>query len=285
MTIRRNDVSDTQMAPEQAALYGLDLQGKTDHGKKIVHQAFDRFNPNRTVVAWTGGKDSTVLLWLIREVCREHGVSIPELIFINEGCVFEEVLSFKERMEREWSLKIHEVRNEDVMRLVAKPGDVVRVADLSPRNQAEISKLNYTEPTFVWEPESYVGNHLMKTVAMNLFLEDRGIEAVYTGVRWDEQEARSKELFFSPRQNPDHHRIHPILHFREREIWDLIRGKGIPVNSLYAKGYRSLGTKDTTTKNSDLPAWEQDLENTTERGGRRQDKEGIMERLRELGYM
>ena len=41
----------------------------------------------------------------------------------------------------------------------------------------------------------------------------------------------------------------------------------------------------TTTKADPKPAWEQDLENTSERGGRRQDKEGIMEKLRKLGYM
>jgi phosphoadenosine phosphosulfate reductase len=51
------------------------------------------------------------------------------------------------------------------------------------------------------------------------------------------------------------------------------------------RGYRSLGAKTTSTKNSDLPAWEQDLEHTTERAGRRQDKEAAMARLRKLGYM
>jgi len=34
-----------------------------------------------------------------------------------------------------------------------------------------------------------------------------------------------------------------------------------------------------------VPAWQQDLENTIERGGRRQDKEKAMDRLRKLGYM
>ena len=41
----------------------------------------------------------------------------------------------------------------------------------------------------------------------------------------------------------------------------------------------------TTTKTSDLPAWKQDLESTTERSGRKQDKENLMEKLRDLGYM
>ncbi len=277
-----NTVKNTM---DKSLYQNLDLAGKIEQGKKVIREAFNRFDQERVVVAWTGGKDSTVMLWLIREVSRERNCPIPDLIFINEGCIFEEVLAFKDRMEPEWSLKIHEVKNDDVMRLVQKPGDIVTVSDLGSRNRDELKKLNYTEDTFVWEPESYVGNHLMKTVAMNLFIESRQIAAMYTGVRWDEQSARSNEIYFSPRKNPDHDRIHPILHFKEREIWDLIRSHNIPVNPLYAQGYRSLGTKDTTTKNSDLPAWEQDLENTTERGGRRQDKEGIMERLRELGYM
>ena len=40
-----------------------------------------------------------------------------------------------------------------------------------------------------------------------------------------------------------------------------------------------------TRPTGDKPAWEQDLENTPERVGRAQDKEGIMELLRRYGYM
>ena len=59
----------------------------------------------------------------------------------------------------------------------------------------------------------------------------------------------------------------------------------MPFCELYKQGYRSLGAKSTTHKNSDIPAWEQDLENTTEREGRGQDKEEVMDKLRSLGYM
>ena len=210
---------------------------------------------------------------------------IPALMFINEGYVFEEVLAFKERLERAWDIRIEEVKNDDVLRWVSQPGDRVRVADLNARNQQELQRIGFTEDTFVWEPESYVGNHLMKTVVMNLYLEKHGIQAVYTGIRWDEQDARVRETYFSPRETPPHTRIHPILHFTERNVWDTTLTYGLPINPLYAQGYRSLGTKDTTFKTSDLPAWEQDLENTPERAGRRRDKEHLMARLRDLGYM
>ncbi len=266
-------------------LWQLNLDQKIAKSKEIIQDAFARFDPNKLVIAWTGGKDSTLVLWLVREVCKEKGVPIPLLMFINEGYIFEEVCEFKDRMAREWSLRIQEVKNEDVLRLVKKPGDRVRVEDLNRRNQEELKKLDFHDTSFIWEPESFVGNHLMKTVAMNLFLEKNRIEGVFVGVRWDEQSARANEVYLSPRKGPDHTRIHPILHFKERDVWETTRRHRIPTNPLYAQGFRSLGTKDTTSKTSDLPAWEQDLENTTEREGRRQDKEGIMEKLRGLGYM
>ena len=66
---------------------------------------------------------------------------------------------------------------------------------------------------------------------------------------------------------------------------DLSLTFNIPYCTLYKQGYRSLGAATTSLKSSDIPAWEQDLENTVERAGRRQDKEEAMDRLRKLGYM
>jgi phosphoadenosine phosphosulfate reductase len=177
------------------------------------------------------------------------------------------------------------VKNTDVSNQAQNVGDLIRVSSLNERNRQEIEKLEFVEDVFPFEPESYVGNHLMKTVAMNVFMEDKGVQALSTAIRWDEQEARISENYFSPRTNPDHIRVHPILHFNERDIWNIIHMFNIPFCSLYYHGYRSLGAKGSTTKNSDIPAWEQDLENTPERAGRGQDKEEIMEQLRALGYM
>ncbi len=266
-------------------LMQLGLGEKIGKSGEVILRAYHRFPVDRMAVAWTGGKDSTLLLWLVRQCLLEREQPLPQVMFINEGHVFEEVKWFVARMAAEWDLDVHEVKNEDVLAQVQAIGDPIYVDRLNERNRRELERLGFDGDSFPFEPESYVGNHLMKTVAMNVWLEEHSIIAVMTGIRWDEQEARANETYFSPRHDPAHTRVHPLLHFKERDVWDAIRTHNIPYVRLYEEGYRSLGAKHTTTKVADVPAWEQDLEGTPERAGRRQDKEGIMERLRGLGYM
>jgi len=266
-------------------LMQLSLEEKIQKSDQVIAEAYQRFPLDRMAVAWTGGKDSTLLLWLLRQHALTHDLPLPRIMFINEGHVFDAIKNFVARIAAEWNLKVDEVKNEDVLSQVKGIGDTVYVERLNDRNRRELERLGFRGDSFPFEPESYVGNHLMKTVAMNVWLEAHRIRAVMTGIRWDEQEARANETYFSPRHDPDHTRVHPLLHFRERDVWEVIRTHDIPYVRLYEEGYRSLGAAHTTTKAADVPAWEQDLEGTPERAGRRQDKEGIMERLRALGYM
>lgn len=270
---------------KRKALINLKLEQKIEQSKKIIKQALAKSSRDELYLAWTGGKDSTIMLWLYREICKELGEPMPRAMFIDESYVFEEILSLVNRIKEKWNVEVIVVKNTDVSDKARNVGDIIHVADLNEMNRMEIEKLGFTGDTFAFEPESYVGNHLMKTVAMNFFIEKNGVKALSTAIRWDEQEARSTEDYFSPRTNPDHTRVHPILHFKERDIWNTIHNNNIPFCDLYYQGYRSLGAKGSTIKTSDIPAWEQDLENTTERAGRGQDKEKIMEQLRSLGYM
>jgi phosphoadenosine phosphosulfate reductase len=266
-------------------LINLDLERKIVQSKKIIQKALMRYSHHELWLTWTGGKDSTSMLWLYRLVCSEMGLEMPKAIFIDEGHLFEEIVTIVDQLKRAWEIDLRIIKNTDISSKAQQVGDSIRVADLNERNRKEIANLGFTEETFIFEPESFVGNHLMKTVAMNVFLEENNVKALSTAIRWDEQEARTKEQYFSPRNNPAHDRVHPILHFKERDIWEMIHTYEIPFCSLYWEGYRSLGAKGSTLKLSDIPAWKQDLENTPERAGRGQDKEQIMEQLRSLGYM
>ena len=259
--------------------------------KGIVRQAFDRFNYEELGITWTGGKDSGLTLWIARQVCLEKGSPLPKTMIIGEGDEFEEIEQFVKRIQGEWDVPLEVCRNEDVLKAANSTlGAMVSVERLNERNRAELERIGYGEDEFPFEAESYVGNHLMKTVAFNQFLERNKIKGIFQGLRWDEHVARFNDDYFEFKEGghlvPEHTRIRPILHFTEKDLWDTYAAFRIPYCELYEKGYRSLGAKTTSLISMEgVPAWEQDLENTEERAGRRQDKEKAMETMRKLGYM
>jgi phosphoadenosine phosphosulfate reductase len=268
-----------------------ELEKKIAKSKEIVREAFSKFEKDDLAITWTGGKDSTLTLWIIKEVRKEEGIDIPKVITIDEGDAFPEIHEILTKYEKEWDLDLEWCSNSDVIDAAGgELGADVEVAKLSQANQKEIrERLDYPGDKFPFEAESWIGNHLMKTVVFNDFLKKNNIKGMFMGIRWDEQAARTKDEYFVLREGdeytPEHTRIQPILHFTERDIWDTTLTFDIPYCPLYKQGYRSLGAATTSLKMSDIPAWEQDLENTLERAGRRQDKEEAMDRLRKLGYM
>jgi len=262
-----------------------------EKSKEVVRKTFKEFNPDDMAITWTGGKDSTLTLWIIRQVCLEDNIKIPKVMTIDEFDVFEEVHDFMKKYAKEWNLELEWCRNDDVIKAAGgKLNAIVKVKDLNERNQAELKRINFTEDSFPFEAESYTGNHLMKTVMFNTYIERHNIKAIFQGLRRDEQTARVQDEYFEKKEAayliPEHVRIKPILHFTERLLWNTYQVYKIPYCLLYEQGYRSLGAKTTSAiAEPGVPAWEQDLEHTTERAGRRQDKEKMMGRLRKLGYM
>jgi len=259
--------------------------------KEIVRQAFDKFTHEELGITWTGGKDSGLTLWVIRQVCQERGLPLPKTMIIGEGDEFEEIEEFVEKVKKEWNVPLEVCRNEDVLKAANYTLNApVRVEGLNERNRAELKRIGFDGEGFPFEAESYMGNHLMKTVVFNEFLERNGIKGIFQGLRWDEHPARFNDEYFEHKEAahlvPEHTRIRPILHFTEKDLWDTYAAFKIPYCLLYGRGYRSLGAKTTSLISVEsVPAWEQDLENTEERAGRRQDKEKAMERMRKLGYM
>ncbi|AFZ71530.1 phosphoadenosine phosphosulfate reductase family protein [Natronobacterium gregoryi] len=297
------------------------VNDKIEKAVEVTRQGLEEYdNP---AVMWTGGKDSTLVLYFVTQVAEQHDLEVPPAIFIDHYQHFDEIHDFVDHWADQWGLEVIYARNEDVGEYVADhdldPGDEIEISELSEHNRHHVRDiLEYEEDTFPFLLDTYVGNHLLKTVALNDAIEEYGTDGIVSGVRWDEQEARADETFFSPRHDPDihppHDRVQPILQFNEAAVWETFwnfvvpdtvdefpddgyvpEGKDdlpddldpfdTPVSPKYWEGFRSLGSEISTEKTETDPAWLQDLEGTTERAGRAQDKEDLMERLRDLGYM
>lgn len=218
------------------------LEEKIAKSKSILKEALDRFG-QRVALAWTGGKDSTTTLHLLKEV-GDGRVPIP-VLNIDTSAKFKEIYEFRDRLAAAWSLDLRIERNEEALKTI----------------QIAVNKEECC--------------HLLKSLVIAQALEKYGWEALITGTRWDEQPDRAVETYFSYREYPPHVRVQPILHFTEKDIWQYIRTHGVPYCALYRKGYRSLGCEPCTRRGAAAGP---------ERGGRDQDKEEIMNRLRRMGY-
>lgn len=265
---------------ERDALLRMPLDEKLAYAKEVAARALRK--AQRPVVLYTGGKDSTVLLWAVRQA-NSGQREIPALL-IDHGLHFPETWNFINQIKTKWDLSLLIACNDDVLAHAQKVGASIRVGDLNDENQREVRDvLSYREQTFLYTLNTQVGNHLLKTVALKQAIRAHDFDHVFVGIRWDEHPARREEQFSSPRENPPHARVHPILALTEADIWTIMRRENLPTHPLYARGYRSLDSLEAEKLDA-RPAWEQEL-GVGERAGREQDKEGLMERLRALGYM
>ena len=218
------------------------LEEKVAKSKGVIKEALERYG-DKMALAWTGGKDSTTTLHLLKEV--GGGVVPIPVLNIDTSVKFKEIYAFRDRLAQEWRLDLRIERNEEALKVIKIAAD----------KQECCLKL--------------------KAEVIAAALAKYGWQALITGMRWDEQPDRVREVYFSPRENPPHMRVHPILHFTEKDIWQYIKNNKIPYCLLYHKGYRSLGCAPCTVRGG---------VQGPERSGRDPHKEEIMRRLRDMGY-
>ncbi|PCI26314.1 MAG: sulfate adenylyltransferase [SAR324 cluster bacterium] len=280
----------------------------------ILREAYREFK--NIVMLWSIGKDSTVLLWLARKAFFGH-VPIP-LLHIDTHYKVPEMIQYRDRFAREWKLNMIYGENTEALRQkqTFPDGNVDRLTCC--RNL----KTEALKHTLSGEWPRYRMNH--DTGEYDLDSNTEAYTGVIVGVRADEEGSRSKERYFSPRdqdndwevgdQPPElwnqyktnfapgtHLRIHPLLDWTELNIWEYIKRENIPVCSLYfdqgcGSRNRSLGCAPCTTPVESTSTTVDEIidelktgkfANIAERSGRAQDKEdgGGLETLRREGYM
>jgi len=99
---------------------GKECAELVEKSKEVVRETFKKFKIEDLAITWTGGKDSGLGLWIIRQVCQEDGIKIPKVMTIDEFDIFQEVHDFMEKYAKEWNLDLEWCRNDDLKR--KKPG-------------------------------------------------------------------------------------------------------------------------------------------------------------------
>jgi phosphoadenosine phosphosulfate reductase len=225
-------------------LVGSPLQDKVSLSRRLIREGLALVEPESAAVAWTGGKDSTAVLHLFREVLRPSEL-VPVALTLDTGCKFPEVIAFRDALAAEWSVRLHVLRPE------------VRLQDY-PLARDKVACCRE-----------------LKIDPLQRGVRRHGIRLLLTGIRHDEHPSRAGRQWIEERSDPDYLLCNPILHWSEMDVWAYHSAAGLPYCTLYESGYRSLGCMPCT-----LPA----DGSGGERSGRSREKEEQLELLKSLGY-
>ncbi|MGA3020612.1 MAG: phosphoadenosine phosphosulfate reductase family protein [Candidatus Micrarchaeales archaeon] len=246
-TAARTQRCEDLMVPEAKALLNLPLEEKVKKSQEIIKEALKKYK--NVGLGWSGGTDSRILLAITLPLKRD----IPT-VFVDTQHEFPETYRYVDDVRRELQLTNH-----------------TTVMASQDREKEFEEKYGLKTPEFTTECCNY-----HKITPMMDAIRKFKFDAFLVGLRGVEHEERAKEVFFSPRHNPDHIRVHPLLFWRKEDILEYVKKYNIKCNPMYAKGYTSLGCTICTSPNTDP--------NAHERAGRGVVRETVMKRLRELGY-
>ena len=229
--IQRSSTCHIPMRPSAAHLD--QLEAESIHILREVAASFQR-----PVVLYSIGKDSSVLLHLLRKAFYPAPPPIP-LLHVDTTWKFREMIAFRDQVAASGGVQLLVHINEDGVHQGISP--LVHGAA--------------------------VHTDVMKTAALKQALDKYGFDAAIGGARRDEEKSRAKERVFSFR-NAQHHwdpkrqrpelwnlyntyihkdesvRVFPMSNWTEMDVWHYIRQEEIPVVPLYFAKERPVVSRD-----------------------------------------
>ena len=218
--------------------YLTHLQELESEAIYVIREVVAQFD--RPAILFSGGKDSIVVTHLARKAFWPARIPMP-LIHIDTGHNFPETMAFRDNLVADLGVQLIVGSVQDAI----DKGRAVEESGINAsRNELQIVSLLDT-------------------------IEHHKIDAAIGGARRDEEKARSKERFFSHRdefgqwdpknQRPElwnifngrkrmgeHFRVFPISNWTEMDIWNYILQENIAIPSLYFAHNREAVYRDGT---------------------------------------
>lgn len=229
------------------------LDKKISLSNKIITKSLKEYH--NQVVYWSGGKDSTIVLELVRRKYPD----IP-VVFVDTGVLFPETLDFVDKISNDWRLNIKFIKTKeyDFWKIGEKYGwpifgkNVASNVERSRRSGNRRKQLNKFE-NFLLDIQAKISTrcarHLLENPGLQ-YEKEHKVNLKFIGIRALESRARVRLWV-------DHGDLYPVKHYYGKNkpiykssplsIWTdedvdhyYINNK-IPLCSLYTKGYRRNG--------------------------------------------
>lgn len=194
---------------------------KEEYRKKVlvtelmIRGAVQGKKPEEVNILWSGGKDSTVILHLIK---RLYGNVPYRVTFSDCGYEYDEVYAFIKQLTSQWELRLEKI-----------PYGSARAIE-----QYEKSGGN-RRTILTWE----------RSRASREYIQTHGITLTFSGIRWYEHFHNIRHF---KRTYAGITLLYPILHWTQDDVWRYIREYNVPYLPLYDRGFTHVTLKPVKTK-------------------------------------
>jgi phosphoadenosine phosphosulfate reductase len=197
----------------------MSIQEKIDLARDLVSQQIAAAHTEDVCVTSSFQAEDMVVVHLVRQAIGE----VP-VIFLDTGYHFAETYEYRDRLAQEWKLNLVNVLPE------------LTVAE----QESKFGILNQTAP------DRCCG---MRKVGP-LFASLEPYRLWFTGLRREQAKTRANlqtvDAFTLP-TGRQLQKISPLAEWSTRDVWQYAEQFGIPLLSLYEKGYTSIGCEPCTS--------------------------------------
>lgn len=198
--------------------FALTYQQKVAAAHALVELELERGGTDVCVTSSFQAED-VVVLQMVRQILPE----VP-VIFLDTGYHFAEVYSYRDAMARTWSLNLTSLQPE------------LTVAE----QESKFGILNQSDP----------GRCCGMRKVTPLFTALDQYRLWFTGLRREQAKSRAALQIvedFRLSTGRDIRKISPLTDWTTKDVWSFAAEQGIPLLSLYDKGYSSIGCEPCTS--------------------------------------
>jgi 3'-phosphoadenosine 5'-phosphosulfate sulfotransferase (PAPS reductase)/FAD synthetase len=224
------------------------LKSKIDYAHEKIQRALERMT--LPCLAFSAGKDSTVLLHLL----RQHKPDIA-VIYGNTTIEFPECVQFARWLRKEWNLNFYEARPQVTFwwvvenygwPLLGKEFGVGGVAHKTSREKffAELEERGELTGQYAIQAEVPISSACcayLKEKPAKKVQRELGIDGVFLGILAGESRRRTFNfLHYGDLYYPKNEKLwkcHPLSIWTDEDIWAYIREFRVPYASLYDTGF------------------------------------------------
>lgn len=206
-----------ETAKELNARLKLDFWDKLKLSMETIKIAVDQSkNP---VIASSFGKDSIVLTHLIHNYKKD----IP-IVFTNTGVCFRETIQFKKKLEKDWDIKVFEIKPEQSF------WDIVKEHGY-PKQSRSSKTGDKREPACC---------KILKFRPMEKFVREYKPDMVFVGLTGDEGRQRRWAYICHDGAIYEHialgvKKCIPLIWWKQKDVWEYISINNLPMNKAYEK--------------------------------------------------